>query len=70
VAAPCRIELLLFNPAGRLVRTLESCFRKAGRYEVVWYGTDDAGHNVASGVYFVRLKAGKFRQTRKIVYLR
>ncbi len=70
VGEPCRIELLLFNPAGQLVRTLESRHRKAGRHETVWNGKDDAGRGVSSGVYFVRLKAGKFKETRKIIYLR
>ena len=70
IAEPCRVEILLFNPAGQLVRTLEARNRKAGRYEVLWDGKDNTGRGVTSGVYFVRLKAGKFHETRKIIYLR
>jgi C1A family cysteine protease len=70
VAEPCRVEIRLFNPAGQLVRTIEARHRKAGQYEVVWNGRDNTGRGVSSGVYFVRLKAGKFKDTRKIIYLR
>ncbi len=70
IAVPCIVTVQLFNPAGQLVRTLETRRRNAGRYEVVWNGKDDSGRGVTSGVYFVQLKAGKFRETRKIVYLR
>ena len=70
VAAPCRVELGIYDPAGRAVRTLERGDRVPGRYTVLWDGADDAGRDVASGVYFCRLKAGKISQTMKIVYLR
>jgi hypothetical protein len=70
VGKPCRVEIRLFNPAGQLVRTLEARHRTAGNYEVVWNGRDEAGRTVTSGVYFARLDAGKFQQTRKVIYLR
>ncbi len=49
---------------------LERRTRPPGRYEVVWRGVDDAGRDVASGVYYCRIDAGDYRETRKIVYLR
>jgi hypothetical protein len=70
VAAACRVELSIYDPAGRAVRTLERKDRVPGRYTALWDGADDAGRDVASGVYFCRLKAGKLSQTMKIVYLR
>ncbi|MBN2072171.1 MAG: right-handed parallel beta-helix repeat-containing protein [Candidatus Krumholzibacteriota bacterium] len=66
----CDVELSIFDPAGRLVRTLEKVTREPGRHFTAWDGKDGAKRSVTSGVYFCRIKAGKFRQTRKIVYLR
>jgi len=60
----------IFDTAGRQIRILEETDRAPGRYSVTWNGKDNAGRPVTSGVYFCRIKAGKFRQTRKIVYLR
>lgn len=70
VSGRCRVEIMLYNPAGRLVRTLERRLRDPGRYEIVWNGRDNSGRGVSSGVYLCRIKAGGFRKTRKIVYLR
>ncbi len=64
------IELGIFDPAGRSVRVLVRAAREPGRYHAVWDGRDDAGRDVASGVYFCRIKTGSYSQTRKVVYVR
>ncbi|MGB9721434.1 MAG: hypothetical protein ACPL28_08165 [bacterium] len=38
--------------------------------QVVWYGDDDLGGLLPSGVYFVRLEAGDYRRTEKAILLR
>jgi hypothetical protein len=53
-----------------LVRVLIDEARAAGRYTEKWDGRDDAGRAVASGVYFYRVEAGAFGETRKMVLLR
>jgi len=70
VADRAAVEISIYDPAGRKIRVLERAAREAGRYSVTWNGRDDAERTVASGVYFCRIKAGKFSQTRKIIYLR
>lgn len=44
----------VFDVRGRRVRTLLDGAVEAGRHDLVWDGTDDAGRAVSSGVYFVR----------------
>jgi putative cofactor-binding repeat protein len=65
------VDLRIYDTAGRLIRTVESSVsRPSGRHIAVWNGMDDAGRAVTSGVYFAKISTGKFRQTRKMVYLR
>jgi hypothetical protein len=61
------VDLRIYDITGRLVRTLESGAQPAGRHRADWSGLDDAGRRVSSGVYFVRMQAGSFRSTHKIV---
>ena len=51
---------------GRLVRSLEA--DRSGTAN--WDGRDETGRLVASGIYFVRLKAGDRRATAKIALQR
>ena len=50
-----RIELAIFDAAGRFVRCLPAA---CGSGSVMWNGEDNCGRKVSSGVYIVRLKAG------------
>jgi len=43
---------------------------EAGRHEVVWNGTNEAGDPVASGVYFSRLTAMGEEHSAKMVLLK
>lgn len=67
---PGHVRLQLFDAQGRLVRTLTDASRPAGPGEAVWDGRDSSGRDVASGVYFVRMEAGDFRQTGKLLLVR
>ena len=60
----------IFDISGSIVRTLADGMRNAGSNEVVWDGRDDSGIEVSSGIYFYRLVAGDFVQTKKMVLLR
>jgi len=42
----------------------------AGEHSVQWNGVTDDGTSVASGVYFVRLTAGDFVKTVKMMLMR
>ena len=64
------VDLRIFDVSGRLVRVLASGKFQAGEYRRIWDGKDSHGIPVASGVYFYRLVAGDFEQTRKMLLLR
>ncbi|MCE5272581.1 T9SS type A sorting domain-containing protein [bacterium] len=65
-----RVSLEVYDLRGRLVRRLVDSERDSGVYSVFWDGTDATGQRLPSGVYFYRLRAGSFSQTRKMVLLK
>lgn len=64
------VDLRVFNVAGRQVRTLVSKKQGAGCYKVIWDLRGGSGDHMSSGIYFYRIKAGGFVQTRKMVILK
>jgi len=66
--APGRVDLRVYDVAGRLVRTLLNGEpRESGFQQVRWDGTDAAGARVASGVYFYRVNALGQSATRRML---
>lgn len=64
------VVLAVCDVAGRLVRTLVDGLVPAGEHEVAWDGRDEAGSEVASGVYLYRLWVGDVLETRRVVRMR
>ena len=64
------VVLSIYDVSGKLVRTLVSRRLPAGRYTKAWDGRDANGGNVASGIYFYRLKVAERSVNRKAVLLR
>ena len=63
------VTLTVYDVAGRLVRTLVDETKSAGVKTVAWNGANNRGARVATGVYFYRLTAPGFEQTRKMVLI-
>jgi flagellar hook assembly protein FlgD len=60
----------VYNLAGQVVRTLLEGTHSGGTYEVVWNGKNEQGLRVPSGVYFVRLNAGAFSDSKRVVVVK
>lgn len=70
LSKPTQVSLLVFNILGQKVRTLVKDEKQNGAMTVSWNGKDDRGREVSSGIYFYRLKAGEFTQTKRMVLLK
>jgi hypothetical protein len=67
-ASPVRLEVL--NVLGQVVRTLVDEFQTAGNHSTIWDGRDNNYQEVSSGVYFYRIAAGEYAETRKMVLMK
>ncbi len=68
--APAVVELAVYDVSGRRVALIERSSRGPGEHGRVWDGRDEGGRRLASGVYFLRFRAGEAAAVRKIVILR
>jgi hypothetical protein len=64
------VTLTVYDVSGKRVRTLVNKRQPAGVYTATWNGRDDRGNPVSSGVFFYRMSAGGFEQTRRMVLLK
>jgi Zn-dependent metalloprotease len=65
IAQDSPVKLEVYNQLGQVVAILVDGIQNAGFHEVHW----DAS-NVASGVYFYRLTAGEFSETKRMVLMK
>lgn len=64
------VRLSVFNVLGQHVTDLVNGHREAGEYDVTWDGNDANGAQVASGIYFYKVRVNSFSNTKKMVLLK
>lgn len=64
------VDLAVYNVIGQKVTQLISGERAAGHYQIIWQGLDSHGQQTAAGMYFYRLRAGDFIDTKKMILLK
>ncbi|NUM72349.1 MAG: T9SS type A sorting domain-containing protein, partial [Ignavibacteriaceae bacterium] len=65
VPVDSRVKISVFNAVGELVKVLQDGIREAGYHSVVF----DAA-SLPSGMYYYRLEAGDFVQSRKMLLIK
>ena len=63
-------QLVVYDAAGRRVKTLLDGPLAAGAHAIAWTGQSDDGSIARSGVYFIRLLTNEHSVTRKILLIR
>ena len=64
------VNISIYNILGQKVKNLVDEYQSAGYKTVKWNGKNDQGQNVASGVYFYKIKAGDFTKVKKMVIIK
>ena len=65
-----RVILKIYDVLGREIKTLVNQEQTSGVYEVIWNGDNGLGNKVSTGVYFYRIDAGDFVQTKKMMLIK
>ena len=67
---PEKVEIVIFNQVGQVIRRLTEGEMQPGRHQVVWDARNDSGKQVSSGIYLCQMIAGSYRETMKMLLLK
>lgn len=69
ISSTSRVQLVIYNVLGQKVATLVNDYKTPGFYSIHWDAKNSRGIKLSSGVYFIRLVAGNYTETKKMVLL-
>lgn len=64
------VELSIFNVKGQLIKKLVSGELEKGHHNILWNGKNMHSKDVASGIYFYRLKTKSHNQVKKMIMMK
>ncbi|MBK6914302.1 MAG: T9SS type A sorting domain-containing protein [Ignavibacteriales bacterium] len=70
IVKPGIVKLKVYDILGREVMTLVDEELNNGTYTVPWFGENNLGEQLSSGVYFYKIETDDFIQTKKMILLR
>lgn len=70
VSKVSQVVLKIFNNNGEQVNSLINEVKYPGNYSAIWYGSDNNGNKVSSGVYYYQLSLDGISQTKKMILLK
>jgi len=70
IATDGNVVLDIYNSKGQKISTLVNEFTTAGSHSIIWNGQDAKGNVAPSGVYFYKIKSGRFTSTKKMILLK
>jgi len=70
VPKAAHVSLVIYNNLGERVCALVNGAKEPGTYTIRWNGENQKGEKVASGVYFYKMKAGDFEDSRQMMLVK
>ncbi|MDY0217836.1 MAG: lamin tail domain-containing protein [Candidatus Cloacimonas acidaminovorans] len=56
---PANVNIEIYNNRGQIVRSFNLGQQEKNRYKLLWDGTDNSGSACGTGIYFIKMQAGK-----------
>jgi flagellar hook assembly protein FlgD len=63
------VSVVVYDVRGKVVQTVVDGTLPSGNHSISWAGKDQAGRDVANGVYFCRVKVGNIEKTAKMLLI-
>ena len=64
------VSFIIYNSRGQIVRNISEGQKAAGNWKLTWDGLDDNGNTSSTGVYYIKMNAGKDSFIKKAVLLK
>jgi len=65
-----KVSLIVYDLLGNSVKEILNDVMLPGKYHYKWSGDNEQGSTVSAGMYFYRIQAGSFVQTKKMILLK
>lgn len=63
------VRIVIYDITASIVKTLVINQQTKGNHAITWDGLNDYGKNVSSGIYFYKIVAGKYTDTKKMLLI-
>jgi hypothetical protein len=70
IAKATDVKISIYNSRGQVVRTFNEGTKAANSYRLNWNGKDNNGKECSTGIYYIKMQAGKDSFTRKAVLMK
>jgi len=70
ISMPADVKIEVYNNRGQLVRSFILGYKEQGSYKLTWEGEDNNGCLCSTGIYYIRMQAGKEIYIKKAVLLK
>ncbi len=64
------VDISIYNIKGQKVKDIVKDVYSSGNHSVVWNGSNENNKQVSSGIYFYKIKSGRYSKTKKMVLMK
>ncbi len=70
IVEPGNVSIKIYDILGREIKTFVNEVKSTGTYSFTWFGDNNIGNRVSSGIYLYRMESGSFIETKKMILLK
>lgn len=65
-----KVSIQIFDMDGKLIKTITNAEMQAGAHQFTWNAKDEKGNAISAGIYYLKLTAGSYAETKKIIVIK